>query len=72
MLAVDLDFEDHRKNQRPLGSLLVNVAFEIDANFFLDDRPVGSFLGVGIVDSAKHDVPGADDQVAVVVAHKTA
>src|SRR5579862_5355792 len=65
-------FEDHVKNRGALGGLLVDVAFKVDANFFLDDRPVGALFGIGSIDGAKHDVAGAGDQVAAVVAHESA
>src|SRR5258706_5395157 len=68
----DLNFENYRQDKRALGSLLADVALEVHANFFLDDRPVGTFFGVRSVDGAQYDVTGTGDEVAAVVAHKTA
>src|SRR5215470_2488979 len=41
-----LHFENHRKNERPLGGLFVDVALQVHADFFFDDAPVGVFFGV--------------------------
>ena len=46
----DLDFEDYRQNQRAFGGLFADVALEVHANFFLDNRPVGTFFGVRSID----------------------
>src|SRR6266702_7914231 len=67
-----LDFENHGKNQRPLGSLLVDVTFEVHANLFLDDAPVGFFLGVRLLDGLHNHNSRADDQFLAVVAHQSA
>src|SRR5205807_3212863 len=45
-LSSRLHLENHRKDEGPFGSLLVDVAFQVDADLFFDDAPVGVFLGV--------------------------
>ena len=53
--AEDLDFEDYGEDERALGGLLVDVALEVDADFFLDDAPIGFFFGVGLLDGFDDD-----------------
>src|SRR6516164_6834485 len=67
-----LDFEYDRENQRSLGGLFVDVALEIDADFFFDHRPVRALFRIGCVDSTQNDVARASDQVVAVVAHEAA
>ena len=57
----DLDFEDYRQDQRPLGGLLTYVPLEVDADFFLDDAPIGFFFGVGLLDGFHDDFARAGD-----------
>src|SRR5436189_6377462 len=44
------DFEDYRKDQRALRSLLVDVTLEINPDFLFDDGPVGALFGIGGAD----------------------
>src|SRR5882724_10874996 len=66
------NFEDDRKDQRALRSLLVDVTLEINADFFFDDRPVGTLFGIGRVDRTQDDIARTGDQVTAVVAHESA
>ena len=70
--AEDLDFEDYGEDERALGGLLVDVALEVDADFFLDDAPVGFFFGVGLLDGFDDDFAGASHQFVAVVAEHAA
>src|SRR5882672_10869610 len=67
-----LHFEDDGKNQGPLGGLLADVAFQVHADFFLDDAPVGFFFGVGFFDGLQDDQPRAGNKFLAVVAHQAA
>ena len=67
-----LDFEDNRKDQGSLGGLFVDVALEVDADFFFDDAPVGFFFGVGLLDGFEDDFAGAGDEFLAVVAEESA
>src|SRR6266446_6593833 len=67
-----LHFEDDGKNEGPLGGLLADVAFQVHADFFLDDAPVGFFFGVGFFDGLQDDEPRAGNKFLAVVAHQTA
>lgn len=53
------DFQDYGEDERALGGLLVDVALEVDADFFLDDAPIGFFFGVGLLDGFDDDLAGA-------------
>src|SRR5690348_1098480 len=61
------DFEDDGQNQRPLWCLLVEVTFQVDANLFFDDAPVGLFLWRRLLDCTDDDVAGAGDDLLAVV-----
>src|ERR1700730_14719782 len=63
-----LDFEDDRKNERALGGVLVDVAFEVDANLLFDDAPVGFFFGVRLFDGLEDDVAGSGHEFIAIVA----
>src|SRR5882757_3387880 len=67
-----LDLKNDGKNQGPFGGLLVDVALQVHANLFLDDAPVGFFLGVGFLDGLHNHQSRAHDQFLAVVAHQTA
>src|SRR2546425_1285988 len=64
-------FEDDRQDERALGSLLVDVAFQVHADFFFDDAPVRLFLGVGLLDRPDNDVARPRDELLPVVAQKS-
>src|SRR5262245_48276457 len=49
-LAEALEFKDDRQDQRTLRGLLVDIALEVYANFFLDYRPVGALFRIRSVD----------------------
>src|SRR6266850_5599970 len=66
------DFQNDGKDQGTLGSLFVDVALEVDADFFLDDAPVGFFFGVGLFDRLHDDLPRAGNELVAVVAHQAA
>ena len=66
------DFKDNGEDERTLGGLFVDVAFEIHADLFLDDRPIGALFSVGRIDGSKDDIACAGDQVTAVVTHETA
>src|SRR6266566_8248414 len=65
-------FEDDGEDEGALGSLLVDVAFQVHADFFFDNAPVGLFLGVGLLDRPDDHVARAGDELLPVVAQKAA
>src|SRR6266446_4213475 len=72
VVPAHLHFEDDGKNEGPLGGLLADVAFQVHADFFLDDAPVGFFFGVGFFNGLQDDEPRAGNKFLAVVAHQTA
>src|SRR2546425_6004531 len=64
-------FEDDRQDERALGSLLVDVAFQVHADFFFDDAPVRLFLGVGLLDRPHTALARRRDELLPVVAQKS-
>ena len=52
--------------------MFVDVALQVDANFFFDDAPVGFFFGVGLLDGFHDHFAGAGDQFLAVVAEEAA
>jgi hypothetical protein len=61
------DFKNDRQNQRSLRSLLVEKAFQVDADLFFDHSPVGLFFGRRLFDGANdHLARLVHDLVAVV------
>jgi len=65
------DFEDDRKDERALGGVFVDIALEVNANFFLDDGPVGLFLGVRLFDGLEDDLASASHELGAIVAEHT-
>ena len=66
------NFEDDRKDQRALRSLLVDVTLEINPDFLFDDGPVGALFGIGGVDRTQDDIARTGDEVTAIVAHESA
>src|ERR1700676_1486310 len=62
------DFEDDGKDQGALGGVFVDVALEVDADFFFDYGPVGFFFGVGLLDGFEDDFAGSGDEFGAVIA----
>src|SRR5260370_41946745 len=53
------DFENNGEGQGPLGSLFVDVALQVHANFFLDYAPVRFFLGIRFLNGLHDHQPRA-------------
>src|SRR5713101_3500385 len=64
--------ENDGEDERALGGLFVDVAFQVHADFFLDDAPVGFFLRIGLLDGLQNDVARAVDELLAVVAGQKA
>jgi len=57
----ELNFQDYGEDEGALGGLFVDVTLQVDADFFLNDAPVGFFFGVGLFDGFHDDFAGAGD-----------
>ncbi len=55
-------FENDGEDQRALRRLFFQIAAQIDTNFFLDNAPVGFFLGIRLLDCAEDHFTRTGDQ----------
>src|ERR1700722_12439867 len=61
-----LNFQNHGQNQRALGSLLVEEAFQVGANFLLDYAPIHFFFRRGLLDGAQDDLARFRDNLLAI------
>ncbi len=68
-----LDFQDDWQDQRAFAGVFVDVAFQVDADFFLQDAPVDFFFGVGILNVFRTTSRApAISSIAVIVQQESA